>query len=136
MTNNKTNRIVIYLIIFIGTYLALWALEPAAIYKPTGIVLPLAAPKAPIASDNVKLYANAPTGSYHALGLVRIALHYTQAPTTQGENAVQAKAKQLAASIGANGIIVHAFGATAPQQPVTLNEILLRGVAIETPNEY
>ena len=88
---------------------ALWILfllTPTAVAVPKGIVLPAAQVRAPISPALVHLYHQAPATPFTRLGSVRVEYHFkTLNPHTA--DIVFEKAQQLAASIGANGVIVN-----------------------------
>lgn len=83
----------------------LWMFIPHQIFVPKGIVLPAEHIRAPISPNSVKIYSEPPIGNYQTLGSVRTELTFDVLDTKTKDLLIQ-KVKTLAASVGANGVIV------------------------------
>ena len=83
-------------------------LTPSHPFAAKGIVLPAATIPAPIAADLVTIYDNVPDFHFRRMGQVRAELAFDQeTPETRAQ--LIATVKSLAASVGANGVVVHLF---------------------------
>lgn len=97
--------------------------------KPMGILLPTALPRNPISIDQVSFYdiLSAPR-SYQNLGSINVQYHAKRL-TLEGEQCLKKYIMQMAAQIGANGVIVTLFGHTVPEGSV-MSSYFFQGIAI------
>lgn len=77
---------------------------PKEVISAKGIVLPAAIVRAPISSDEVRFYNQAPA-SFKKMGDVRVELQFSHL-NSETENKLFEKVKSLAADVGANGVII------------------------------
>ena len=82
-------------------------LTPTAHYAPQGIILPAKVVRAPTSADDVVIYHQAPL-SAQDLGQIRVEFAF-KALNTDVRDDLLAKVKALAASMGANGVVVTVF---------------------------
>jgi len=87
--------------------LVLFALTPKPVLAPKGIVLPAQQVRAPISADHVMIYHRAPSATTVTLGQIRVELGFNNQPNEDTKMALFQKIKSLAASVGANGVIVN-----------------------------
>lgn len=85
---------------------ALLLAAPKKIESPKGMVLPVKTVRSAISADQVHIYHQVPAVAFTRLGDVRVELHFSTL-NSEAQNAVFQKAKKLAASIGANGVIIN-----------------------------
>lgn len=85
----------------------LYAFIPKAHHAAQGVILPAKTVLAPISPNDVTLYPNAPAGA-KALGLIRVELAFNTL-SVEKRDELLAKVKALAASVGANGVVVTVF---------------------------
>ena len=85
--------------------LILLAMTPKPTYLPHGMVLPAKTVRAPISADQVKIYDEAPAGSFKRLGSVRAEMAFSELDS-QTRDRLLDKVKSMAASIGGNGVVV------------------------------
>ncbi|MDP1574560.1 MAG: hypothetical protein Q8L78_06480 [Coxiellaceae bacterium] len=78
---------------------------PSAHYEPQGIILPAKIVRAPTSADDVVIYHQAPFG-VKDLGQIRVEFAF-KTLNTQVRDDLLAKVKALAASVGANGVVVN-----------------------------
>lgn len=81
------------------------ALTPRQTFLPKGIVLPAKITRAPISPDQVTIYNQAPSSDFTRLGDIHIEQAFTVLNAQTRDLLIQ-KVKEMAASIGANGVIV------------------------------
>lgn len=95
---------------FVGVLavLCLLALAPKQTHEPRGIILPAKTVRAPTLADQVVVYQQIPAGHVEELGRIRIEFAY-HTLTSETHDAVMNKVKALAASVGANGVVVNLF---------------------------
>lgn len=89
----------------IFSVLFLLAMTPKNTHEPRGIILPSKIVRAPISSDDVKIYEASPVGFSQRLGSVRAELAFDDL-NAQTRDLLLDKVKSLAASIGGNGVVV------------------------------
>lgn len=126
------SRGIVYLMIIAASVFVIQMTKPDIHYQAQGIVLPLTQEK-PLRADkdDVAIYPFKPD-HFKPLGLVHIEQHIV-APTTESREAVQDYAKKLAASVGANGLVITSFGYTSPDMVGKEGAMyVFRGVAILT----
>jgi len=100
---------------------------------PKGIILPAKKTLSPTAPADVLFYQGTP-GDNQKLGYISIELHVHKGQSPkQAESAVLDKAKALAASVGANGVVVNQFFRTrAMSTPSALALYIFNGEAVHT----
>lgn len=104
------------------------ALTPKQILLPKGIALPAEKTLPAISSDQVTIYHHSsPPSSFITLGRLSIEEGYNPANQDTKTELFQ-KIKSLAASLGANGVIVTLMIPTTMLRPM----IVFRGIAIRT----
>ena len=84
------------------------AFVPRPDYSPHGLVLPAKTVRAPISADQVTIYHQAPPGNLQTLGQIRVEYAFN-ALNVHTRDVLFAKVKSLAASVGANGVVVTAL---------------------------
>ena len=90
----------------------IYFLVPSKPDTPKGIFLPSDKLMTPVSLNSVNFFSpNSLPMAYRKIGQISVMLHSVDA-TVQGQIAIETYAKQLAASAGANGIIVTLFGHT------------------------
>ncbi len=126
----KTKLWCLYLVAIIIVAGLILSLKPTTALQPTGIVLPLAQARVPLATDNVQLLQSMPT-SYQGLALINVELHSLK-QSKKLVREIANYAKMLAAKQGANGLLVSAFGYEPPSasDPAPLAKYIFRGQAI------
>ncbi|MCX7125858.1 MAG: hypothetical protein NTU49_09015 [Gammaproteobacteria bacterium] len=82
------------------------AMAPQYQFSPKGILLPAEHVRPASSPDDVQIYQQAPAGNYQTLGQVHAELSF-HTLSTQTRDEILQKAKTLAASVGANGVIVN-----------------------------
>ena len=125
---SQTVAVVVALIVV----LLLIRLVPSRAFVPHGIVLPTQISKAPVNPNQVRLYRSIPADAKN-LGQLSIQLHAVKgANPTLDQARLIAKARDLAASVGANGITFQLmFGRSS--EGSALNNYILRGFAFLAP---
>ncbi|MCX7121497.1 MAG: hypothetical protein NTZ67_06980 [Gammaproteobacteria bacterium] len=86
--------------------LCLVAFAPKQIFMPKGIVLPAEHVRPSISADEVTILHQAPDGHFQSLGQVHVELGF-ETLGTQTRDALFQKVKTLAASVGANAVVVN-----------------------------
>ena len=118
-------------IIGILAVLCLLAFVPKRELLPKGIVLPGKTIRAATLPASVIIYQQAPNGSIENLGIVSIE-QSAKVDDTAARNRVLQKVRELAAQVGANGVIVNYF---EPHPAEGMGQIFtFMGVAIYTPH--
>lgn len=84
------------------------ALTPTPSFSPQGIILPAQHVRAPIAVDQVRIYNEAPSVAFDRLGTISVEAHF-KAVDSSAKEALFQKVKALAASVGANGVVINIF---------------------------
>lgn len=127
---SKTKQWCLYGLAIILVVGLIFTFKPEVVIKPTGIVLPLAKPRTPHATQSVQLLTN-PPANYQALALINIELHSLK-PSKGQLGQIEKYAIALAAKQGANGLVVNAFGFEPPSanNPTPLAKYVFRGEAI------
>src|SRR3989338_9509323 len=109
MLNHKIIENIPAILVLMVVFFVLYLSQPEIVYKPVGIALPL--------------QVSAVNSSKPPYNIARInAEMYSAHPTQQQADEIIAYAKQLAATVDADGLIVNEFGATVPDK----NESLLQ----------
>ena len=94
----------------------LWSVQPKIELKPHGILLPATAKTYPATTaSQVQIYTSAPQ-SYTTVGQVNTAIHFDQTDQATNQQNFQASlafAQQLAATAGANGLLLQMAGPTS-----------------------
>lgn len=108
MINEKSRVWIAVLAGLVASLLLIWA-TPSHPYKPRGVLLPAKVVRPASSVDQIQFYpvANAPS-SYQTLGTIHIQLHYPES-TQIAEKEILSYARQLAAKVGANGVIINRF---------------------------
>lgn len=83
-------------------------LTPKSNYVPHGIILPAKTVRAAIDPDQVTLYEHDPVNEQQVLGHISIEMALNQLNEAT-RDAMLAKIRALAASVGANGVVVNVF---------------------------
>jgi hypothetical protein len=104
MSNLTKVRLFIAIIVGISALAAVYYFKPVYSTNPQGIILPAAHVLAPSDPTKITVYANAPL-HYQSLGQVRVELHDNGNSST-AYTQMTSYAQKLAATVGANGIIV------------------------------
>lgn len=115
----------------------IYLLVPSHRAKPEGILLPTALPQSPIPPEAVTFYSTltVPYG-YQILGYVNVQF-YSKEPSSKGKMCLQEYVKQIAAGVGANGVIVTLFGHTMPEVVKgAMSSYVFHGVAIRLGTDY
>lgn len=81
---------------------------PAQTFSPHGIILPAKHTRSPIAPNQVVVYQQEPTITYQALGEVRVEQGFHVPDAASRDRLIQ-HVKEMAASIGANAVIMKVF---------------------------
>lgn len=102
---------------------------PKDVASPRGMVLPAKVVRPAISADQVHIYHQAPSVAFTRLGDVRVEYKFS-ALDSASQDVVLQKAKNLAASIGANGIVVNLFVPAYMVGPV----LTFMGTAIYVPS--
>jgi hypothetical protein len=79
---------------------------PKQVFLPKGIVLPAEKVFPAISADSVTIYTQAPDVSMTRLGMVRAEVEFNTL-TPQTKEQLFQKVKTMAASIGANGVVIN-----------------------------
>ncbi len=119
---------VIAAVVVVAVYLS----APVMPIVPQGIVLPINKTLPPVSPTQVTFYtANTVMPmAYERVGYINVQLH-SQSPSEPSELQLKHYIQQLAANVGANGIVVTLFGHTLPNQvPTSQASYVFRGTAI------
>lgn len=84
------------------------ALTPRLSFLPKGMVLPAKTIRKPISASQVMIYREPPSGEVERLGQVRAELAFKVESQSVRDQLIK-KIKRMAASIGANGVVVRLF---------------------------
>lgn len=137
MTRNRSMHLksvqnFLYMLILIGVAAFFWYTLPEIPNESHGILLPYKIPEHGMTSVNeVKVLGHYPK-HFEKLGLIRTTRHFDSSDLVQQDNdevSNIAFARQLAAEVGANGIVITMMGHTAEKGP--LDGILLNAEAIQ-----
>jgi len=133
----QTSRLRFWIALIIGLA-ATWAVYmamPTQDFQPTGLVLPAKVTRPATSPSDITLLPVQPAAAKE-LGLVRVEMHYDPKTAQQSQKAIIAYAKQLAAKVGANGLVVKLFGHSMPGSvPAAQAAFELMGVAVYMPNK-
>ncbi len=88
----------------LAVVLLLWLIPPQN-YEPKGILLPGRLVRAPISPEQVTIYPRALAKNYQVLGEIRVEQGFQTLDDETRDRLLQ-RVKQMAASVGANGVIV------------------------------
>jgi len=109
----------------------IYFLVPATQITPQGILLPVKNVLSALPPQQVVFYDkdNLPL-AYQKIGYLNVQFH-SQSVTTQSEKQLEAYVRQMAASAGANGVVVYLFGHTLlGQVPASQASYVFRGLAV------
>ncbi|HLB57176.1 MAG TPA: hypothetical protein VJK30_07630 [Coxiellaceae bacterium] len=123
-------RVIICTIAGLLAVALLIAFTPHQNFLPKGIVLPAKITRAPISPDQVTIYNQAPSGDFTRLGDIHIEQAFTVLNAQTKDLLIQ-KVKDMAASIGANGVIVTLLVPSKQLRPM----IIFYGAAIYSPSQ-
>lgn len=121
----------VYVLVFVVSGLFVYLLKSPRLDEPTRVVLPITTQHlAPQNPDNVRLYPFNP-GENQPLALINIEQHHPHM-TQERIQHIEQIAKQLAADVGADAVVIKTFGHTQPNSPEHLESItVFRGVAVK-----
>ncbi|BBL37147.1 hypothetical protein [Coxiella burnetii] len=128
---DATKRSIVAVLIGLMVLVAIYLTVPSHPAEPQGILLPTASSQAPVPADRVSFY-NTITAPYvyQRLGNINVQF-YSKKSTPEGEARMQQYVREMAARIGANGVIVSLFGHTMPGAVRgAMSSYVFRGVAI------
>lgn len=111
--------------------LIIYFLVPTMAIAPRGILLPINKLMPAIAPEQVTFYKNASLEvAYQRIGYINVQYHSVQ-PTAVDEQVLADYVRQLAASRGANGVIITLFGHTLLDEvPNAQASYVFRGEAV------
>lgn len=134
MSTPRLTRTLISSVIGILVILLVIASLPKYDYKPQGLLLPAKiAQKTPLTPDQVSLYPAAPIGA-KVLGMIQIERHFSLDNTQAAQDEIINKAKELAASAGANGVYIRFIAHSTPNVTPSAQSIYkIWAYAIYTP---
>jgi hypothetical protein len=123
---------IVYLLVAFGVVLAVnWVAQGEA-NPPVGIILPAKTTYPPQDPQAVLVHDVRPLGAKN-LGLVRVEMHVESFSEAKKAQTI-AYAKQLAASVGANGIVLQVFNYDQQSAMIqAMQKYVLRGQAIYFP---
>lgn len=108
---------------------------PKANYQPAGLILPAQKTMPASKPADINFYSGAPATAQN-LGSVRVTMHYSPEDQKAAQKAVMNKVRELAASVGANAVVVKIFGHTLPNvTPAAQAMYQFRGEAVFIPNK-
>lgn len=118
----------IQIIAIILTIGLLYSIKPVYAYKPCGIICPITEAHDPIAVNQVMVLTHTPA---NALPLATINLEQKSNSESESiEQQIMTEAKQLSASIGANGLVITDFNFLPKNNEAALARYVLRAKAI------
>lgn len=134
MESASFNRSIVYCLVLFVVVTTIYLTRPAYEFSAKGIALPLHPGAEHSDSANIRLFPF-PPARYSTLGTVNIEQHFTKnGQITPAQ--IEQQAKQLAASLGANALIVTAFGHTSLSTPGPAQGLyVFRGIAAKVPDE-
>lgn len=97
--------------------------------QPRGLVLPEKVVRAPAQAETVKTLPDAPLTA-EPMGVVHLLLHIENDPTPADEALILNKARELAASVGANALVIRYDG---PVQSGPFHALLFQADALYVP---
>ncbi len=98
-------RVLICTVLALLSVCAVFLLAPTQDFSPKGILLPAEKVFPPISADQVTIYTQAPQAHVTQLGVVRVEVEFHTLNEQTKEMLFQ-KVKEMAATVGANGVIV------------------------------
>ncbi|WP_267256762.1 hypothetical protein [Coxiella endosymbiont of Ornithodoros maritimus] len=128
---DATKSSIVAVLIGLMVLIAIYLMVPSHPAEPQGILLPTASPQTPVPADQVSLYSTITAPYvYQRLGNINLQF-YSKKPTPEGEARIQKYVREMAARVGANGVIVSLFGHTMPDAVRgAMSSYVFRGVAI------
>lgn len=128
ITKDDITRVFVYGLIIYFSVAVLHRLSPKPDLSPHGIALPAKQTLPPSNAEDVRLFPFPPE-RYVKVGTVNIEQHFAKAPTKTPQE-IENYAKTLAASLGANAVIITTFGHTpADAQGPAAGLYIFRGIA-------
>ena len=111
-------------------------LAPSGHFSPQGIMLPAKQTLSPVAPDSVRVFNTVPSSyTYQRLGIVSVERQLTLGQEERDVKSIVKKAQTLAATVGANAVIVGPEGYFAHPPvgsvPLSQNHWVYRGLAIK-----
>ena len=131
MDAEGNKRSLVSVIVAAIVVLIVYLLVPATPILPCGIFLPINKALAPIPPTQVTFYnADSAPLAYQKIGYINVQFH-TKSVTAEGEKQLEQYIRQLAAKVGANGVVINLFGHTLPGQvPTSQASYVFRGLAV------
>lgn len=93
----------------IAVMLIIYSLAPGLITQPHGVVLPSAHALPATTATDVQILPSM-SAQYKHLGFIRVQLNYTKPSFRQASTQLINYAKKLAATVGANGLVIQYIG--------------------------
>lgn len=129
MEQSHWSRSAISGILGLAAVLAVSYTFPPQNYQPKGLALPGKVTRSAIDPDTVKIVPESPLTA-EPLGMVHLLLHIEGDPSSEQEAMLLKKAQELAASLGANGLVTESSG---PVQSGPFRSLIYRASAIYVP---
>ena len=131
MRTESTLPQVVAVVLALLVVLLMMHFVPKSAFEPHGILLPAKATLAPISPDQVRVYRSLPD-NYQTLGRITIEMHAAKGANQRLDQvSMVTKARSLAASAGANGIVFNIMYGGG-QEGAALNSYYLIGYAFST----
>lgn len=132
--NEAVMRGIVYFLTVVLTITAINFFKPTYLNEPHGIVLPAKRIKPASQASTIRLLPFAPA-KYQTLGVINIERHFAGQPSEKLSLDVENYARQLAAEVGANTIIVTSFGHTSVSDTGPSSSLyVFKGLAVYTQN--
>jgi hypothetical protein len=129
MEQSHWSRSAISGILGLAAVLAVYYTFPMQNYQPKGLLLPGKVTRSAIDPSKVKTLAESPLTAV-PLGAVHLLLHIEADPGPDQEAMVLQKAQELAASVGANGLVIQSAG---PVQSGPFRSLMYQASAVYVP---
>lgn len=112
---------IVYILAAMITVAIIKSLAPASVYQPQGIILPNISNPSPTKLAKVNVYTGvAPGANYQTLAMVHVQSYYGT-PSEEKELKVIHYGQQLAATVGARGLLILQMGGNPETKTYILN---------------
>lgn len=113
MDKNAHRRSYLALMIALAVVVIIYFLIPSIPDEPRGILLPTTKAMSAASPDQVTFYNSSLGYAYKKLGYINVQYH-SVSPSPSSEEVLANYVKQLAATVGGNGVVISLFGHTLP----------------------
>ncbi len=125
----KITQNLVYILTAAIAVMITWHLAPKPDHSPRVAVLPLAHALPAVPANKVHLLSVVPVGKATSLARVNVSMHYDKGDLKAAQRAALLKARDAAAGIGANALVIAGYGPNPVMHSLLIETLALRTTA-------